>query len=446
MTIAATEKPATLFGHPKGFAVLAATEFWDRVSFHGMQALLTLYMVGTLLKPGHVEHVVGFGQVRAAIEWFRGPLSIKGLATQLFGLYVGLVWLTPAIGGVLGDHVFGRRRAVAFGALLMTAGHFAMAFDQSFFLALLLLILGAGLLRGNLAPQIGELYSKEDRRRMTAFQLYGAAVNLGAFAAPLVTGELQKDWGWHIAFAFAGFGMLAGLVVYLLGARTLPQEKPRAAERTAIPLDTGERRAVMLLLLLVPVAALFWIAQSQVWNTYNLWVQDHVQLRFGSWTMPVVWLQSLDGVAPFLFLPLFLTVWRRQASRGREPGEMTKCAIGCFIFAAATLLLSLAQYTAGLDGRTTLVLPVLFHLGSNIGWLFFSPTIIGLYSRVAPSRISATMIGIYFTSVFIGSVVSGRLGSLYETLSPASFWALHAGLCALGGVLFLALRRSLARA
>jgi POT family proton-dependent oligopeptide transporter len=437
MAIAATEKPATLFGHPKGFAVIAGTEFWDRVSFHGMQALLVLYMVGALLKPGHVEHVVGFAQVRAAIEWFRGPLSVKALATQLFGLYVGLVWLTPALGGVLGDRVLGRRRAVALGALLMTAGHFAMAFDQSFFLALLLLILGAGLLRGNLAPQIGALYAKEDRRRMIAFQLYGSAVNLGAFVAPLVTGELEKDWGWHIAFAFAGFGMLAGLVVYLLGARTLPQDQPRAAAHAAAPLEARERRAVMLLLLLVPVAALFWIAQSQVWNTYNLWVQDHVRLQFGSWTMPVPWLQSLDGISPFLFLPLFLAVWRWQARRGREPGEMAKCAIGCFIFAAATLLLSLAQYTAGPDGRATLVLPVLFHLSSNIGWLFFSPTIVGLYSRVAPDRLSATMVGVYFTSVFIGSTVSGWLGGLYETLSPSAFWALHAGLCALGGILFL---------
>jgi POT family proton-dependent oligopeptide transporter len=158
----------TLFGHPRGLVFIASTELWDRISFHGMQALLVLYMVGQLLLPGHIERIAGFAQLRSVIEGVTGPLSTQALASQIFGIYVGLVYFTPVFGGLLGDRLLGRIRAVSLGALLMTAGHFCMAFDESFLAALLLLILGAGLLRGNLAPQLGDLYAPDDRRRATA--------------------------------------------------------------------------------------------------------------------------------------------------------------------------------------------------------------------------------------------------------------------------------------
>lgn len=174
-----------LFGHPRGLVVIAGTELWDRVSFHGMQAMLVLYMVERLLLPGHVEHIVGFARFRSVLESATGALSIQALAAQIFGIYVGLVYLTPVLGGLLGDRLLGRRRAVALGALLMTAGHFFMAFEQPFLLALLLLIFGAGFLRGNLSSQLGDLYAKADRRRTSAFQIYYCMLNTGAFIAPL---------------------------------------------------------------------------------------------------------------------------------------------------------------------------------------------------------------------------------------------------------------------
>jgi proton-dependent oligopeptide transporter, POT family len=431
-------QPRTVFGHPRGILTIAGTELWDRVSFHGMQALLVLYMVDQLLLPGDVERIAGFGAVRAAIESVTGPLSVQALATQIFGLYVGFVYVTPVFGGLLGDRVLGRRRAVALGALLMTAGHFCMAFDASFLLALLLLILGAGTLRGNLAPQLGELYDAADRRRNTAFQIYGSAVNLGAFIAPLITGQLAQSYGWHVGFAFAGVGMLVGLIFYLLGKRDLPPEPLRGALRIAAPLSLPERRTVLLLVLFVPLGALYWIAQSQVWNTYNLWVRDHVALKFGHWTMPVPWLQSLDGLAPFMCLPLVLWLWRWQATRGREPDEISKMAIGCLLFGASTLFLAGASLAAGAHGRASLLWSVAFHFGSNLGWLYFAPTAYAFFTRLAPQSINSTMLGVYFLAIFIGSTISGRLGGLYEVVSPAAFWALHAGLVALGGVLIFA--------
>ena len=438
-------EPRELFGHPRGLGVLAGLEVWDRVSFYGMQSLLVLYMVGQLLLPGHVERIAGFSAFRAGLEAIVGPMSVQALASQIFGLYVGLVALTPIFGGFLGDRVLGRRRGIILGALLMTAGHFAMAFDQSFLLALLLLIVGAGFVRGNVAPQIGELYSAEDRRRGVAFQIYGSVINFGAFVAPLVTGFLGQQYGWHIGFGFAGFGMLIGLLVYLTGQKHLPPEAPRKARGERTPLTRPEWRVVLYLLTVVPVAALFWVAQSQIWNTYNLWVRDHLHLKFGGWTMPVPWLQSLDGLAPFILLPPMLMLWRAQAAKGREPDEVGKIAIGCFIFGVSTLLLAGAQFVTDSSGKAPLVLAVVFHFASNLGWLFTVPSLNTLFSRLAPRSVNATMLGVNSLSVTIGSFISGRLGGLYEVLTPLQFWALHAALVASGGVLMLLIGTRLRR-
>jgi POT family proton-dependent oligopeptide transporter len=431
---------ATLFGHPRGLAVLAGTEFWDRVSFHGMQALLTLYLAGQLFMPGHIEKIVGFAGFRAVVQAVFGHLTTLGLATQIFGLYVGLATFTPVFGGLIGDLWLGRKRMVTIGALLMTAGHFCMAFDQSFLLALLLLILGTGALRGNLLPQVGELYRRDDARRDTAFQIYYAMINLGAFVAPLVTGALAQTFSWHIGFAFAGFGMLAGLAVYLAGQGQMIVVTPKPVRvhgARRAPLNAADWRRVVALLALVPVASLFWIAQSQIWNTYNLWVRDHIQLHIGRFIVPVPWFQAIDGLSPFVCLPQMLMFWRWQAARGQEPGPFTKAATGCFIFAAGTLWLAAAGLAAGPDGRTPILWAVAFHLISNLGWLYFTPTMVSLFTRAAPVSVVATLVGLNMFSTTLGSFTSGRLGSLYETLPAAQFWALHAGLAGLGGVIFL---------
>ena len=432
-----TSERGLFFGHPRGLLVLAATELWERISFYGMQTLLVLYMVDELLRPGHVEKIVGFPGFRGGLEHLTGPLSTQALASQIFGLYVGLVALTPVLGGFLGDRLLGRRRSITLGALLMTAGHFCMAFDQSFLLALLLLIVGAGFLRGNIIPQFGELYSQEDRRRGIAFQIYGSMVNLGAFLAPLITGALGQAFGWRIGFGFAGFGMLLGLVIYLSGQGVLPADRPRSGRVKAPPLDPAERRTVGFLMALAPLVALFWVAQSQIWNTYNLWVRDHVQLKIGSFTVPVPWLQSLDGLAPFVLLPPVFLFWGWQAKRRAEPDEVGKIAIGCFIFSASTFWLAGAQFITDGAGKTPLIWPVVFHFASNLGWLYTVPSINALASRVAPRAVNATMISFLTLAVTLGSFVSGRLGGLYETLPPSQFWALHAAAVGLGGVLVL---------
>ena len=448
-TIAATAVPTpsgeSLFGHPKGLTYLAGTELFERISFHGMQALLVLYMVEQLLLPGHVEQIVGFVTFRAVIEGITGPLSTQALASQIFGLYVGLVYFTPVLGGLVGDRLLGRRGAVALGALLMTAGHFCMAFDESFLLALLLLILGAGCLRGNLISQLGNLYPPDDRRRADGFQIYFTMVNVGAFIAPLATGALGEVYGWHYGFGFAGFGMLIGLLLYLAGQRHLPPEAARVRGAPRAQLSHSERRTVRYLLALLPMAAAFWVAQAQIWNVYNLWVRDHVDLNVGGWRMPVPWLQAVDSLGVVMLVVPLALLWRSQAKRGTEPGDLTKAGIGCLLFAGSVLWLSAADLVVGANGKVPLLWAIAFHFLSAIGWLYFAPIIVALVSKSAPPSVNALMIGVYYLSIFAGSTISGRLGGLYEQLSPAAFWGLHAAIVGSAGVVLLALSGPLVR-
>ena len=428
----------TLFGHPRGIFVLAGTEVWDRISFQGMQSLLVLYMVNALLLPGRIEHVLGFASLRAFIESFTGPLSIKALATQTFGTYVSLVYLMPLLGGVIGDRVLGRRNTIVLGGLMMAAGHFFLAFDASFLIAFAFLIPGAGLFRGNLTPQMGELYDVKDRRRDEAFQIYAMALNIGAFLGPLITASLATYVGWHVGFGFAGVGMLVGLAVYIGGSGLLPKRDALTViENPAGPaLQREDWRAIAFLFALAPVSTLFWIAQSQIWNTYNLWVSDHVDMHIFGWEMPIPFLQSIDA-APVVLIPIVLAYWRWQAKRGREPGDFVKAAIGCFIFALGTWWLGFAYIAADAQGRAPIAWLAVFHLVSNLGWVYFAPTIIAIFSRMAPPSLNATMYGIYTLSVAAGAFISGRLGSLYEKVSPYEFWSIHAAIVAAGGVLIL---------
>ncbi|MEP7085768.1 MAG: oligopeptide:H+ symporter, partial [Gemmatimonadota bacterium] len=212
----------TFFGEPIGLAYLAFTEAWERFSYYGMTALLVLYMSEALFLPGHIEHVAGFATVRHALESISGPMSTLGLASQIFGLYTGFVYFTPVLGGLAADRFLGRKRAVVLGAILMSGGHVAMAFDASFLLALVLLIVGCGLLKGNISTQVGALYAENDGAgRTRGFSIFSVGINVGAVAGPLVCGLLAQRYGWHAGFGLAGVLMLIGLVTYLAGYHTL---------------------------------------------------------------------------------------------------------------------------------------------------------------------------------------------------------------------------------
>lgn len=423
-----------LWGHPRGLAVLAGTELWERISFHGMLALLTLYMAEQLLLPGHIEKVIGFSTYRALLEGLTGPLSIEALAAQTFGLYIGLIYFTPVFGGYLGDRFLGRRGAVVTGATLMAFGHLCMAFDQTFLAALLLLILGAGFLRGNLVAQVGGLYGPNDSRAAGGVQIYYAMVNAGGVIAPLITGALGKAYGWHVGFGFAGFGMLAGLAIYLAGSNLVPADPPRHDRRARAKLSSDDWRAILALVGLMPVLTCFWVGQSQIWNVYNLWTRDHVDLVMFGWAMPVPWIQSMSSFTAVALVPVVMAIWARQRAAGREPDDIAKLALGCVIFAAFHVWDGLGTQIFGAARAIPFAWVVLSQFGQSFGYLYVQPVAIAYFTRVAPQSLRSMMVGIYFLTMFAGSLISGRLGAAYETLSPSNFWFLHAAVVAGGGV------------
>jgi proton-dependent oligopeptide transporter, POT family len=434
-----------LLGHPRGLLYLAFTEAWERFSFYGMSALVVLYMVDQLLLPDHVGHIVGFAGFRAGIEALVGPLSIQALASQIYGLYAGFVYFTPVLGGIIADRWLGQRNAVVLGALLMSAGHFAMAFDQSFLLALSLLVAGSGFLKGNISAQVGALYRIDDEaRRAHGFVIFSTGINVGAVCGPLLCGTLAQLYGWHYGFGAAGLFMLAGLATYLYGYRYLPARVPRHRQEQK-DLSGADWRVIALLLVVMLLSVFQSVSYLQNSNVLFVWIDQHIELSVGSFRVPVPWFQSIDSLASIVGVPLLFWLWRWQASRGAEPGDLVKMGIGAGIAAASNLVLVLGIATAGSE-RLSALWPVTYCIGMGIAFLYYWPTLLALVSRAAPARVNSTMMGIAFTSLFVANLLVGRIGGFYEALGPGRFWALHAAIGAAGSLLLLVFSRGLSRA
>lgn len=430
-------------GHPRGLAYLAFTEAWERFSYYGMSALLVLYMVNQLLLPGHVEHVTGFATFRGMIEGTFGALSTQALASQIFGLYSGFVYFTPVIGGWLGDRI-GQRSAVVAGALSMAGGHLAMAFDESFLLALLLLIIGSGLLKGNISAQVGSVYPREDEERRTrGFAIFSTGINFGAVAGPLLCGFLGERYGWHIGFGAAALFMLGALATYLSGYRYLPARVERSVA-VATELTAKDRKTIIALLIAMIISVLPQIAYYQLANVLPVWLQEHANMRAGTFEVPIPWYQSIDPFFSIIGLPLLFALWRWQGrGTGREPSEMWKIAMGSCICGAAHLIL-VAAITLS-PGRVLWIWPFLFCAVQGIGFMYFWPPLLALVSRCAPPKINATMMGGAFLVLFVANNLIGWIGTFYEQLGPSAFWTLHAAIGGVGGLLAFIFGRTLGR-
>jgi POT family proton-dependent oligopeptide transporter len=433
------------FGHPKGLAYLAFTEAWERFSYYGMAALLVLYMVDQLLLPGHVEHVLGFAAFRHAIESVFGPLSTQALASQIFGLYSGFVYFTPVLGGWIADRWIGQRSAVVVGALSMSAGHIAMAFDQSFFVALLLLVVGSGLLKGNISAQVGGLYPPSDEARRTrGFAIFSTAINFGAVVGPLACGFLGERFGWHVGFATAAVFMLGGLATYLSGYRHLPVRVERKM-LAKVAMSRSDWKAVAALVAVMGIAVFQSIAYYQLANVLPVWLQQHGDMNAGGFLIPIPWYQSIDPLFSILFVPVLFALWRSQDRHGGEPSELGKIGQGAWICTLANLVLVTSIVEAG-SHQVLWIWPFVYCALQGIGFVYYWPTLLALVSRAAPAKINATMMGICFLTLFVSNSLIGWIGTFYEQLGPLAFWSIHAGIAASGGILVLVFGPMLKRA
>jgi POT family proton-dependent oligopeptide transporter len=377
------------FRHPPGLFILFFTEMWERFSYYGMRGLLKLYMVNYLFitlrqtlqggkfdGTGSPDLVAGWSFVRTllpapgnvaecvaekakeltaadatmaieqATKIAEQTCAVGAGASYLYGAYTALVYLTPLLGGIVADRLFGQRRTVVVGGVLMAIGHFIMAFEGWFFIALLFLIVGNGAFKPNISTQVGNLYGKNDGRRDGAFTIFYMGINLGAFICNLVCGTLAALYGWHYGFGAAGVGMCIGLVIYIAGQKYLAPDnmmkakasaesketKKAAAPEEKHPLTTEEWKRVGALVALCALNVVFWAVYEQQGNTMQTWADTKtVWPTILGFQIPSTWFQSFNPFFIFLLAPVLDMFWAWQQKRGKEPTSVTKMAIGCIL-------------------------------------------------------------------------------------------------------------------
>ena len=437
----------TIYGHPRGLAYLAFTELWERFSYYGMTALLTLYMVKQLLLPGHAENVLGLDGLRHLFE-FRGPMSNLAFASLIYGWYGGLVYFTPILGGLIADRWLGAKRTVILGALLMSAGHLAMSFDFSFLIALLLLILGSGCLKGNISAQVGALYPQAaESLRERGFTIFSTGINIGSTIGPLATVTVAEIYGWHAGFALAAGLMLFALVIYLAGQKYLPGSPiARVGAVAKIPLTPDERRRTLALIVVIILNIPVSITYPMIWSIGVVWIDAEVALGTALGNVPAGWFNSLDSLGSLLAAAPVVALWAAQARRKTEPGSLTKIAIGSLIMGLSILLLAVGSLLPGADGKVSVWWAIAAYLCAGLAFMWYWPVTLSIVSALAPAPVKSTMMGGAFIALFIGTVTMGWVGSFYDQMDPATFWALDAAIALAGALLILIVRRPLSRA
>ncbi|HEY7977485.1 MAG TPA: peptide MFS transporter [Rhizomicrobium sp.] len=431
-------------GHPVGLGWLSGSEFWERFAYYGMQALLVLYLSHSLFTPGKIDHVWGIEPFHRALEHLYGKLDYAALASAVVGFYAATVYLTPLLGGYIADRLIGRTATVTLGASLMAAGYFLLCVDQTFLIGIFALLFGVGCFKGNIAAQVGDLYTIDDSRRADGFQVYFLGIQIAVIIAPLVTGTLGEKVGWTWGFGSAGVAILIGLAIYLFGRTAYPPEvfaERRNTAKAERPALTGRDWGVVaILVLLLPVLAMSAVGNQQIFNAYLIWSEKNYDLSLFGGTMPTSWMFSIDAVVSTFLMIGVIAFWRWYGRHWQEPAEITKIAIGTAISAFAPLTLALfSQIVVQTGHPVPLWWAIAFHVINDTGFSMIFPVGLALYSRAAPKGLGGIMIAIYYLHLFIGNNLIGYLGGLLDKMSGAQFWLLHSAIIAAAAVLlFLA--------
>jgi POT family proton-dependent oligopeptide transporter len=421
--------PGTLLGHPRGLFLLFATEMWERVSYYGMRALLVLYLVAATAaeNPG--------------LGWDE-PQALK-----LYAWYTGFVYLTPLIGGWLADNYLGQRRSIIFGGLVMAAGQFLLAAPPatlghaapfvvdalgisfpaapaSFYLGLLLLIVGNGFFKPNISSMVGDLYGQGDPRRDGAFTIFYMGVNTGAFLAPLICSTLGEDpaYGWRMGFFAAGVGMVLSVIIQLAFARRYLGEVgmvPGARRALALaggvkqPLTPVERDRIRVVFMMFVFVMMFWAAFEQAGGLMNLFADRYTDRVVGGFTIPTGWFQSLNPLFIVTLGPVLAWLWSWLGRTGRNPATPVKMYIGLLLVAIGFVFLVVAVFEMqaagdGKAGMSWLVLAYLFH---TLGELCISPVGLSMITKLAPLRLASLMMGFWFLINFFANTLAGYVGA-----------------------------------
>lgn len=456
--------PDNIKGHPKGLYSLFFTEMWERFSYYGMRALLTLYLTAELATGG-------FGMDRAE--------SLK-----IYGIFTGLVYLTPIIGGWFADRVIGQRKSIFIGAFTMAIGQFLLAasgmqLEESmrltlFYLGLGTLILGNGFFKPNISTIVGDLYDNDDPRKDGGFTIFYMGINIGAFLSPFVAGTLGEKVGWPYGFLAAGIGMLIGTIWFYARRSTLndlgmpPNKKEGQTEllrkdwmdilfytiinfvlvlfvikgigsmpelvQSIITWVIGlggllflilsifkgtegktEWSRVFVILVLAVFNIVFWAGFEQAGGTFNLFAAENTDRMIGSWEIPTTWFQNINPIAIVLFAPLFSMLWIKLSAMKKNPRTPVKFAIGLLLGALAFYIMTQASNLAS-DG--TLISPlwlVAVYVILTLGELMLSPIGLSMITKLSPSKITSIMMGVWMASFALGNYLAATLESILET-------------------------------
>ncbi|HEU5468773.1 MAG TPA: peptide MFS transporter [Steroidobacteraceae bacterium] len=421
--------PGQFLGHPKGLYLLFFTEMWERFAYYGMRALLVLYAAAA-------THAANPG-----LGWAE-PQALK-----LYGLYTGMTYLLPIFGGWCADNFLGQRKAVIIGGIVIALGQFTLAapldtmgtsgawsagwagiaFPEtptSFYVGLLLLIVGNGFFKPNISTMVGDLYPQGDARRDGAFVIFYMGINLGAFLAPLVCSTLGEDpaYGWRVGFLAAGIGMTISVITQLAFAQRYIGDVGRvpAAKRSLAiaggrkePLTQVERDRLRVVFVIFVFVALFWASFEQAGGLMNLFADKHTDREVGSFLVPTGWFQSLNPLFILLLGLPFSMLWGRLGAQGRNPPAPVKMYLGLAQVALGFVFLVVAvlemQRTG--DVKSSMVWLVLAYLFHTTGELCISPVGLSMVTKLAPLRLGSLMMGVWFLVNFTGNLLAGFIGA-----------------------------------
>ncbi|MDP6922997.1 MAG: peptide MFS transporter, partial [Lutibacter sp.] len=405
-----------LFGHPLGLYVLFFTEMWERFSYYGMRAILTLYLVGktTSDNPG-----LGWTDMEAL---------------SLYGWYTALVYIMCVPGGIIADKFIGQKKSVMYGGLILILGHGILAVEEmwTFYTGLSLIVLGVGMLKPNISTMVGGLYKRGDIRRDKGFTIFYIGINLGAFLSSLIVGYVGEVIGWHYGFGLAGIGMALGVMVYIygqqylthvgnfLGAETATETEKEAMKR---PLTSVEKDRILVLLLSFLIVIVFWGAFEQAGGLMNIYTKvktnrilPDILPLVGGLEIPASWFQSLNALFIIFFGTLVAGYWAKRKLVGRESSSLFKMAIGVIIMGSGFLFMTAATAEFNNQGSSAMYWLVLAYLFHTIGELCASPVALSFITKLAPLKYASIMMGVYFAMTGFGNKLAGFLGESASNL------------------------------
>ncbi|RJX70134.1 MFS transporter [Vibrio sinensis] len=425
-----------ILGHPRGLFLLFGTELWERFSYYAMRAILVLFLTDTTINGG--------------LGW-----STKD-ALDLYGIYTGLVYITPLIGGWLADNYLGQRRSIIIGGALMAIGQFTLAVPgdvlgldtiHTFYLGLALLVAGSGMFKPNISTMVGDLYSEGDHRRDGAFTIFYMGINIGSLLAGVVSGSVTNEFGWRAGFIVAGIGMVMSIIIQMTMAKswlgdigTVPAaardlEKKHATQKEPLTKQEMDRLKVIMVMGLFVIV--FWAGFEQAGGLMNIYTQQYTDRMIGGFEVPAAWFQSLNPFFIITLAPVLAALWVKLGKN--EPSSPIKFAFALFFLALGFLCMvgAVIQQGGDLNVKTSMMWLVGAFFFHTLGELCISPIGLSLVTKLAPLRLASLMMGAWFGFNAIANYVAGLIGSHVGELGTMAIFGGIAIAATISGLILL---------